>query len=88
MHVCACMCARWCSEQDVFVSILNVWAEESKKHCHPMSSRLGSYSMKNHSRDFWTNCGIPVVAGSQGFFRNSSVTQMRLLFGFDINAFC
>lgn len=34
--------------------------ESGRKSSHPWTRRLGSYSGKNPSRDFWRFCSIPV----------------------------
>ena len=44
------------------VQITTVASEEAKEFSHPMSHKLGSRSLSNYSRDFWSFCKIPVVA--------------------------
>lgn len=34
--------------------------ESGPSHCHEFSRRLGTYSGKNNSRDFWKACSIPI----------------------------
>ena len=52
--------------QCYLVSFLSFWLstcciEEAKEFSHPMSQKLGSRSLSNYSRDFWSFCKIPVV---------------------------
>lgn len=39
--------------------------ECGQSNCHPTSAKLGSFSGKNNSRDFWKCCSVPIESWLQ-----------------------